>query len=137
MSFPIHEMVSEAESYATGYMIRGYHVYKDVWLIELHWRSVVRLDERSAKGLFGSGMHYSETESKGHRTVTHAAMTEFKQWYKHNHTYRVKICKPATNRRIHTNYNLADNTCCRVYSKFIVAFNQVYCILNALSCLVT
>ena len=42
-------MASEAECYTIGYMIRGYHGYKDVspqlqgCLVELHWKSAVPL----------------------------------------------------------------------------------------------
>ena len=42
-------MASEAECYTIGYMIRGYHGYKDVLpqlhgcLVELYWKSTVPL----------------------------------------------------------------------------------------------
>ena len=86
-------------------MLLSYPWYERMfdWLSYIGEVLYCHVDERSAEGPSGSGMHCSEAESKCHRTVTHAVMTEFKWRYNHNRMYGVKIYKPATNHRFHTN----------------------------------
>ena len=54
MSFPACAMAPEAKSYTIGYMIRGYHVYKNVWLSYIGKVLDGCLDERNSEGPFGS-----------------------------------------------------------------------------------
>ena len=48
-------MAPEAESYTTGCVIRGYHVYKDAWLSYIREVLYCHRDEISAERSLGSG----------------------------------------------------------------------------------
>ena len=49
-------MASEAESCTIGCMIRGYHVYNDVWSSYIREVLYCHRDEISEEGRFGSGI---------------------------------------------------------------------------------
>ena len=52
---PAHAIASEAASYTIGYIIRRYHVYKNVWLSYIGEVLYCCCDERSAEEPFRSG----------------------------------------------------------------------------------
>ena len=89
-------MACEAKSYTVGYMIRGYHVYKDIWLSCIGEVLNCCFDERSAEGPFrleGTAAKQNQNvyslevctckeaqvnQITRYGTVTHATMTELK-----------------------------------------------------------